>query len=422
MLQFSFSQTEVGGLARQAVLDFRLSFQTNGLASVSKVMPNGIAEKAGLLITDQVTNINGEPIINAITLGSLLASVKGEMPMYLDIIRNGQAQKISLVPKSKIQEKHPHSITEYSYITLANGQKVRTILTKPKGKKGKLPAIMLVQWLSCSTTEVVNAPADGSEMMVRHFSRHPDLAFMRVEKLGVGDSDGDCATLDLHTEMAINRAALNALKTRNDVDKNNIYLLGISLGTGLSAVLGENENIKGYLVNGGCTVTWFEHMMELERRRLGFIGEPAGEINKKMSQYATLYQKYYIEKKTPQEVIDQYPHLKDIWYEDPQHQYGRPAAFYHQVQETNFEAAWQKVKVPVTVIYGEYDWIMSLADHQKIVDLVNKNKANLAKLYVVPKADHNLAVFDTPQKAFDGENAKLPAGLIAILNNWWKNK
>jgi pimeloyl-ACP methyl ester carboxylesterase len=162
-------------------------------------------------------------------------------------------------------------------------------------------------------------------------------------------------------------------------------------------------------------------MMELERRRMAFSGVGWPQINARMGGYATLYQKYYIEKMTPGEVARQHPALKELWYDQPAHQYGRPAAFYHQVQALNFEEAWLNVKVPVLALYGEYDWIMSRADHEKIVTLVNQNQPGLAELMVIPKADHNLSVFENPQKAFDGTDGKLPDRLIEIVENWWKS-
>jgi pimeloyl-ACP methyl ester carboxylesterase len=352
----------------------------------------------------------------------MLAGLKGGISLKLNILRGNKEMEITYTPLSKSLENPPQSIIEYGNLTLRNGQKVRTIITKPKNKIGKLPAIFLVQWLSCSSVEIVGEPSDGADLLIKHFSQHPDFVMMRVEKLGVGDSDGSCADCDLNTEMEMNKIALEYLRKREDVDNNHIYLLGLSLGAGLSAVLGQSQNIKGYIVSGACTVTWFEHMMELERRRLAFLGESFPQINAKMSGYATLYQKYYIEQMTPEDVIKQHPSLKNLWYEDPQHQYGRPAQFYQQVQALNFEKAWSEINVPTLVIYGEYDWIMGLADHEKIIKLVNQNGANLAELFVLPKADHNLQIFESQQKAFDGEGGMLPKNLIEVVENWWRKQ
>jgi pimeloyl-ACP methyl ester carboxylesterase len=417
-----FGQGLIGGLPRQATLEMTLRFVPPSSAQVAQIRAGGRAETAGLKEGDLVKTINGQAFASPVDLASLRASLPAGQPLKLEVERNGQPLTLSYTPAARPLENPPNNSAEYGHLTLTTGIKVRTLTTKPRHKPGKLPAILLVQWLSCSSVEVPGEPTDGADLLVRYFANHPDLVFMRAEKPGVGDSQGNCATCDLVTEMEMNRAALAALKQRPDVDASRVYLLGMSLGAGLSAVLGQGQNIKGYLVTGACTVTWFEHMMELERRRMALSGISHPQINACMGGYATLYQKYYVEQMTPGEAIRQYPALQALWYDQPAHQYGRPARFYHQVQALNFEEAWAQVKVPVLVLYGEYDWIMSRADHEKIVRLVNQNQPGLAELMIVPKADHNLSVFENPQQAFDGTDAKLPAQLTGIVENWWKKQ
>jgi pimeloyl-ACP methyl ester carboxylesterase len=418
----ALGQGLVGGLPRQAALEMTLRFVAPNTARIAQVQPGGRAEAAGLRVDDQVTSINGQPFADPVALASLRASLRGGQPLRLALVRSGQPLTVAYTPAARPVENPPNSTAEYGSLALADGTQLRTLVTRPRHKTGKLPAILLVQWLSCSSVEVPGPPTDGADLLVQHFANHPDLVFMRVEKPGVGDSQGNCATCDLATELQMHRAALAALKKRPEVDTSRVYLLGISLGAGLSAVLGQGQNIKGYLVTGACTTTWFEHMMELERRRLALSGIADPQINARMGGYATLYQKYYIEQMTPGQVVAQAPALQNLWYDQPAHQYGRPAAFYHQVQALNFEAAWARVNVPVLALYGEYDWVMSLADHEKIVKLVNRNGAGLAELIVIPKANHNLSVFATPQQAFDETDGQLPDQLIGIVENWWKKQ
>ena len=59
--------------------------------------------------------------------------------------------------------------------------------------------------------------------------------------------------------------------------------------------------------------------------------------------------------------------------DDDEHLYGRPVAFYQQLQQLNLEREWSQVRVPVLAMHSEYDWIMSRDDHERIVALVNGN-------------------------------------------------
>ncbi|MGD1842460.1 MAG: alpha/beta fold hydrolase [Thermonemataceae bacterium] len=418
---YAYGQKDIGGLPRQAKLDFSLRWQADQGALIREVTPDSRASKAGLQAGDILLSIDQQPLDSYTNYHKAIAPLQGEKSYSLKLQREKQVLTTRYKPAALPLEKNLRNKVIYEYLQLPNGKKLRTLITKPKTRTNrKRPAVFLVQWLSCTTTETTTGVVNGFDLLTKYFAEHPDIIFMRVEKQGVGDSEGVCAEYDLKEELLANQLALEALKKRADVDTTQIYLVGMSLGGGLSALLGEHQPIKGYIVTGACTVTWFEHMMEIERRRLSLLGETPTQINDKMRRYASFYQKYYNEKMTPGEIVKQYPKLANLWYDQPAHQYGRPARFYQQLQEINFEAAWTKVKVPTLVIYGKYDWIMSLNDHQSIVDIVNTSQANLAQLEVLPKTNHVLNIFDSPQAAFKGKGGTPSEQLIRVVDEWFK--
>jgi pimeloyl-ACP methyl ester carboxylesterase len=182
----------------------------------------------------------------------------------------------------------------------------------------------------------------------------------------------------------------------------------------------EGEKVRGVAVSGAWVKTWYEHMMEHERRRLVLTGTPVGEVNQKMGGYAELYTAYYVQKMTPGEAIRQKPHLAGLWYDEPAHQYGRPAAFYHQLQDLNLLAAWEKVEAPVLVVYGENDWIMSREDHEMIVDLVNSRRPGTARFVSIPKMDHSFLLYESTADAYKGTQGTPPENLVPLIVDWMK--
>jgi pimeloyl-ACP methyl ester carboxylesterase len=84
------------------------------------------------------------------------------------------------------------------------------------------------------------------------------------------------------------------------------------------------------------------------------------------------------------------------WYDAPDSQYGRPARFYHQLQDLDLAAAWSKVRVPTLVVWGEYDWIMDRSDQDQIVQLVGPP----ARLLIVPRGDHSFSQHADAATAF----------------------
>src|SRR5438128_2665900 len=122
--------------------------------------------------------------------------------------------------------------------------------------------------------------------------------FLRMDKHGVGDSEGVCAETDFDSELAGYRAAFRALKKYDFIDAKRIYMLGISNGGGFAPLVPESDpeqaQVRGYISMAGWVKTWFEHMLEIERRRFALMGKSPGEVNDRMKGAATLYYEWLI--------------------------------------------------------------------------------------------------------------------------------
>jgi pimeloyl-ACP methyl ester carboxylesterase len=281
------------------------------------------------------------------------------------------------------------------------GYPLRIFVTRPQNTSGKLPVIFVAAWLSCDSTEAPNGPQDGFTQLLFDLAGRSGFATYRVDKPGTGESGGPkCGDADFKTELAAYRAAFVAMKDVSFLDTSRIYMMGFSNGGGFAPMVAGDTPVRGYLVFSGWYKTWLEHMLEHERRRMKLSGMSETEINTRMKKYATFYDLYLNVGKTPGEIIAGHPELKEIWYDEPARQYGRPAAFYHQLQELNLAEAWQKVNVPVLAVHGEYDWIMSADDYRLLTDALNARKAGSAEYVEWSRADHGLYVHSDQQKAF----------------------
>jgi pimeloyl-ACP methyl ester carboxylesterase len=329
------------------------------------------------------------------------------------------------LPVKGARESIPGVETVYGSV-VANGYRVRTIVTRPKGASGRLPGLFLVPWLSCDSSAVPAEGGGGSDELLRGVVTRSGYAVMRVDRPGLGDSEGPpCEKNDFLTDLAAYRAALRAFARSEYVDPARVYLLGVSNGGGVAPlVAGGDDPVKvaGYVVTGAWAKTWFEHMMEHERVRLGLTGASQAEIARQMRGFEGFYDLYLNAKLTPAEVLARRPELAGIWYDAPDGQYGRPAAFYQQLQALDLAAAWAEVDVPVLAVYGEYDWIMSRADHELIVDLVNRKRPGAARLVVIPKMDHFFYANDSMEASFRGRRPRVfaAAALEEILG--WLRK
>ena len=379
---------------------------------VASVQSGSPAAQAGLRSGDRIVEIDGQPVATAYDVARARHRSGGGQPVRFTVERDAARSTIAFTARARPKESHPGLEVRYESATTGAGFAVSMIVTQPPGAT-RLPAIVFIPWLSCDGIDYPNGPVDGWSRTLLEIARTSGVVLVRVEKAGMGDSTGPaCGDADLDADMAGYRAALREIVGMPRVDPARVFLFGGSIGASLVPILARDVPARGIIASGGFYKTWLEHMLEIERRRLAFDGIAPAQVTAAMRGYADFYSPYLNGGRTPAQVLAQRPDLAPLWYDEPEHQYGRPARYYQQVQKLDVAGAWSDVKVPVLVIYGEYDWIMSRDDQDLIVATVNQRRAGLAKLVVVPRMSHNLELFDSPQRAYADQGAT-PATSVA---------
>lgn len=415
-----------GGLRRQAYLGASLSAPTSlkAGAEVTAVEKGTAAAKAGLSVGDRILKINGRLLDDPIAFDAIIAGLRGGDTADLEVLRGGRllSQRIALPPLPSDEIEGTDLF--YDSVLTDRGHRLRTILTRPKGSRGRLPGLFLAGWLSCDSVEIPVGPRDGFARLLRGLASQSGFAMMRMDKPGVGDSEGSaCGQTDFQTELAGYRAAFQAFLRYDFVDPERIFVLGMSNGGGFAPLVTGDAKVRGFISSGAWAKTWFEHMMEIERRRLTLSGSPPGEVSDRMRGYAELYDAYLNGKKAPGEVVRERPHLTHLWPGLPGHQYGRPAAFYQQLQALNLAAVWEKVESPVLVLYGEHDWIMSREDHEMIAAIVNRRRPGTARFVAIPRMSHAYYIHESPEKSFrDHDSGSFYEPIVPLIVDWMKEQ
>jgi len=316
-------------------------------------------------------------------------------------------------------ESYPGITVLYDSIRDSAGHRLRVIATHPSHSGIRYPTIFVVGWLSCDTVEAPPGTTDGTQHMLQAIAQTPGFAMVRLEKAGVGDSEGDCGKTDFVAELAAYRQAFQHLKDFSFVDPSRIFLFGMSNGGGFAPLVAKGAPVQGYVVDGGWIKTWFEHMLETERRRLALTGHAPSEINTLMTSIARLYSAYLINHESPHAIFSKEPELRELWDGSDDQEYGRPTAYYQQLQGLNLMAAWDAVRVPVLALHGEYDWIMSRGDFELLVDLVNRNSPGSAELVELPHTGHTFEHYASLQSAFDGKQLPFDEAPAQRVRDWF---
>jgi len=328
-----------------------------------------------------------------------------------------------IVSPTQAAETHPGLDTEYDELLPGDGSRLRTIITRPKNASGRLPAVLFVQWLSCDSIELAADAKDGWSVMLRRLIAESGMIWQRTEKSGVGESKGTpCAQLDYETELAHHRAALRQLRARPDVDSRRIVIYGASMGSNYAPLVAAGEDIAGVVVWGGGATTWFERMLRFERNALELGDTDPQTLASEVNARAAYFARYLLKGETPAQIAASDPQLGEVWRRivgtsDTGH-YDRPFAFDQQAQRQNWAGAWQRVRAPVLVLYGEYDWFESRDAARLIADIVNNRQPGSATFQELPQLNHHFTQYPTRRDAYREQNGKETAepAVRAILD------
>ena len=337
---------------------------------------------------------------------TLPASAFAEARLAGDLPRKGNKPLVAL----------PGLQTEYGSVRTSEGARLRTILTRPAGASSRLPAIMLIQWVSCGSVDF----AATRQNELRQIADRSGMVFVRVERSGDGDSEGvPCAELDYDTEVRHYREAFDQIAGHAWIDPGRILLFGSSLGATVAPLVAEGKKVAGIAVQGGGAVTYLERMINFDRIYLERSGKYSPDrIDAEMKRRIPFHVEYLLNGKTPEQVEREQPDLKGVWQsirggaEAPPH-YGRPYAWHQQAANKDFLAAWTRIQAPVLVIHGEYDQFEPRHGHQLIADTLNRLRPGSATFVGVPQADHGMKIYASAEDAYADRNGDARPDLLS---------
>lgn len=374
---------------------------TGGLLAQTP-LPGFTAAKAGIQAGDIILKVNGRPV-GAPTIGAVARELPSGQSVTFGILRDGKPLdlKANLVEKPR-DPGGPNYEVIYSHV-VSNGKRMRTIITKPK-KPGKHPAFFFIQGLSPISYDFVLEGSTGDvsslDGPILFDFANSGFVTIRVEKPGVGDSEGGpYPTMDYTTELDIYRQTLKQLKSLSGVDTDNIFIFGHSMGGAFGPMVAVENPVKGLVIYGAASRTWFEYIMDVVRYQQVVSGNSYDAVDEIARQGAQIMALAFLENKSADEIKKSHPKLAQMV-----DQYfpgglfnGKSFDFWRQLAQTNFASYWMKVNAHVLAVKGEADFVVYEADHKLIADVVNRVKPGYGKFVICPSTDHLFHNFPTEQ-------------------------
>jgi dienelactone hydrolase len=296
-------------------------------AVVTSVVDGSSAAVAGIRAGDVIRAVDDRPTLTPNDVIAAIGRHVGGDVAAIEVVRDGHAERKSIVLRSLPRETLAGATFEYGSVTLPDASRLRTIVSVPDRRQGPLAAVMFVQGGGCGSLDVPLAPDVAQPGLIRTIAAQGYVT-MRVEKSGVGDSKGPpCDTIGYVQELDGYRTALTALKRHPAVDANHVYVLGNSLGGVFAPILAGETPVRGIAVFGTLAAS-----------------------------------------------PPPYP--------------GRSDRFFREFAAIDVAAAWSAVEGRVIVLHGEFDELTAAADHARIAALVNARHPGRATHLELPGLDH----------------------------------
>jgi pimeloyl-ACP methyl ester carboxylesterase len=271
---------------------------------------------------------------------------------------------------------------------------MRTIITRPR-KAGKYPGFMFIQGFSPVSYDFTLEGSKGDVTTLNgpllYEFANSNFVTIRVEKPGVGDSEGGpFADLDFTTEIDIYRQALKQLKEMPEVDTDNVFIFGHSMGGAFGPIIASENPVRGIAVYGAASRTWYEYLLDTLRYQGLVAGDNYENTDERVRLGSRALALVFLENKSPEEVNKSHPELKpliDALFPNGQFN-GKSLEFWRQLGQENMPSYWTQCNAHVLAVRGASDFVTYDVDHKLIADIVNRAKPDTARSLTLPDSDH----------------------------------
>ncbi len=348
---------------------------------VMRVVAGSAAAEAGLAEGDVILEAAGKPVGSAQEYVAVVGRLNGGDKLPLTILRGGQRLSLTLTLKPRPFEGSPDFEVLYRSVATSAGRR-RVIVTKPKGP-GRFPAVLMVGGIGCYSLD--NLPPDDAYARILYGMTLKGFATMRVEKTGMGDSEGPpCRSpqADLRQEVSGYVAGLRALKSYDFVDPARVFIVGHSIGALVGPLVAAEEPVRGLVVAEGIGTDWFEYELENFRRQTLLAGVAYDETERRARQARACKQRLLVEKQTPEQIAKDAPGCA-AYLESP-----APYTYMQQLADLNLAEVWKKVEAPVLIIYGTSDLLTSAEEHEYLRDMINSFRPGTASYVKIEGMAH----------------------------------
>ncbi|MFN8654464.1 MAG: PDZ domain-containing protein [Gemmatimonadales bacterium] len=380
---------------------------------VIRVLPGSPASVA-LTQGDVILRLNQQPVTGVPQFLALLRRQRTGAPLPVELRRGD-----SLITRTLTLAELPREQGEGYTVTYAAvgpaGARHRVIITQPV-RSALAPAVMLIGGIGCYSVDNPLAAPDAYLQILQGLTARGYVT-MRVEKSGIGDSEGDCPTQDFEQELAGYIAGARYLRALPYVDSSRIYLFGHSIGGVADPLVAARVPVRGVIAMASVVQPWFDYELENTRRQLTLGGANGPELERAVETKRACMQRLLLEREDRARILADRPECAGYM------QYPASDRYVQQVAALDLRKAWAAVDTRVLAISPAADFISGWHDHEEIAAIVNQAHPGRATAVSLPETDHYFQRVPDQAASFAlvGQGVTSQSfnpAVIALLGDW----
>lgn len=353
---------------------------------IQRVIPGSTAENAGLQRSDVLLELDGKQVNTPDEAVRMVAAYRAGQTLLYKYIREGKTISEKTIMQGIPEERYANLEVSYHSVKVGDAQ-LRTILTKPK-ISGKLPAVLFIQGVGCYS---IDTPFDttGSVLQLVNGLARQGFAVMRIDKSGMGDSKGiPCPQIDFNTELQGYLQAFASLQKRPDVDPENCFLFGHSMGGVMAPLVAKEHAVKGIVAYGTIGVNFMEYFTNTRKTVAQAYAMDPFETDDFIKEQCACTAMMMSARLSREEAVKRNPACSEVY----DFLLLRDKSFWYQLYDLNIPFQWSQYPGKVLAIWGSADYIAARDEHVAIAETVNQYHPGQATFLEMPNTDHGMQV------------------------------
>ncbi|WP_198411865.1 alpha/beta fold hydrolase [Microvirga flavescens] len=385
---------------------------------IERIIPGSSAEKAGLLKGDVLAKINDDAIRSSADVIGVVRANRAGAALRLSLIRDGKREERIVQLIGQPLETTEGFETIYEAVDV-EGVLRRTIVTKPP-RDGKQPAVLFVGGVGCYSMDYPFDEKANYRQILSSLTRQ-GFVTMRVEKSGMGDSEGaPCSQVDMLTEVKGYVAGLKALKAKPFVNADKVFIVGHSIGGIVGPLVADEEPVRGIVAMSTIGSTWFEYELINRRRQLKLAGTEPQKIGRQMQLKQWCMNALLIERQPRAQILEKRPECA------AEMEIPSSDSYLQQIAAQDLPGLWTRLKPDTLLIYGSADFLTSSDEHREILDVLNAARPGSATFVEIADMDHYFYKMKDQKESFlarrEDRGGEVHTELGNIIGSWLKER